>query len=129
MSNEEQRVQHETISAIDMKVSDIVKIIKIWVPILAVICTVIGGFITLIVTGYEFEKSLVKKPQFEKAMVMLVRQDSSLNAKIDTVNKNKIGFKDLTIQATNRKGANRSGLKGVTATKDEYGNITYTPIY
>jgi hypothetical protein len=97
MSAEEQRVQHETISAIDSKVSGIddkvteftktaVKVGKIWIPVFGAVCTAIGALITLTITGYKWEDSLIKKPQFEHVVSALMRQDSILHAKIDTTN-------------------------------------------
>lgn len=143
MSNEEQRVQHETVSnidnkvtgiddkasVIDMKVSDLLKIGKIVIPLLV---TLIGAVFYI---GYkaidinDWNKSLVKQDQLLRYQIRQLRQDSIQNAKLDTLDKNKIAFKDLKAQASNRKRASRNDLKGVTARKDEYGNIIYTGVY
>lgn len=108
MSAEEQRVQHETITAIDSKVSGIddkvteftktaIKVGKIWIPLFGAVCTGIGALITLTITGYKWQDSLVKKPQFEHAVSALMRQDSILKADLDTVKKNKVNYTDIKV--------------------------------
>jgi len=106
MSNAEQRVQHETITAIDSKVTGIddkftefkgfvYKLGKIWLPIFGVVFAGIGSIITLTITGYKWQDNLVKKPQFEHAISALMRQDSILRADLDTVKKNKVNYTDI----------------------------------
>lgn len=129
MSHEQIKEQHDKIVSIDMKVSDLLKVGKILVPILLGLIGVVVWIGTKAISLNEWNKSLVKQEQFSKYQMWQVKQDSIQNAKIDTLNKNKIGYKDLKVQALNTKRVIKRDLKGVTARKDEYGNITYTPIF
>ena len=87
MSNEDQRVQHETIKGIDTNVTDAVVIVKkIWSlwPVLCAICTVVGIIIGSTITVYLWNQSLVKQAQFSRHEQREYQRDSMMLAKIDT---------------------------------------------
>jgi hypothetical protein len=105
---EEQRVQHETISSIDMKVSDIVKIGKILIPIFLSLVGIIIWIGYKAISINDWNNSLVKKPQYTQDKIRQAKVDSTQTADIDTI-RGKIPIIRLT---------------HVTQHRDKNGNVT-----
>lgn len=84
MSREE---HDETVVAISTGVAYIIKMGKIVVPIIGVLC---GGVIWIGVKAIainDWNKSLVKQPQFQAFKNEVTKADSIANFRIDTTNK------------------------------------------
>ena len=95
----------------------------------------IGSIITLTITGYKWEGSLVKQDQFSRHEQREIKRDSlmvaTFSAKIDTLDKNKVNYTDIKTSVVNnaKKPLRKTGIKEITQRTDEYGNRIYTPVY
>lgn len=84
MSREE---HDETVVAISTGVAYIIKMGKIIVPIIGLLC---GGVIWIGVKAiaiHEWNNSLVKQPQFQAFKAQVIKDDSVIHVRIDTTNK------------------------------------------